>query len=170
MAMENTAGLGVLNSYGPRTVVAGFGAMTSDDQRKVVTVDIDVPSGKGIAAAAWAKTGLDVVIPTGAAFIRADLIVETAFNNLTALTVGTYLASDGTTAVDADGLITAAGSALASIDAAGDRLVGNGAQLATGTAGLGAMTAPVVIRTLYTGSAPTTGKARLVVEYQAPTP
>lgn len=170
MAMENTAGLGVLNSYGPRTVVAGYGALNDVCYEKIVTVDIDVPSGKGIAAAAWAKTGLDVVIPSGSIFKSVDLIVETAFNTLTALTVGTYTASDGTTVVDADGLITAAGSALATINAAGARLVGAGAQLATGTAGLGATAAATVIRALYTGSAPTTGKARLVVKYLSPTP
>jgi len=53
---------------------------------------------------AWAKGGLDVVIPAGAVFLHADVIVETAFDALTALTIGTYLASDGTTAIDADGL------------------------------------------------------------------
>jgi len=173
MALENTAGLGVLNQYGPRNTSNPFGGRIENLERTLV-IDIDVPSGAGNAggfsSAAWAVEGLDYVIESGSVFVSADLVVETAFNTLTALTVGTYQASDGTTAISAAGLITAAGSALTTIDAVGDRLVGNGAQLVTGTAGLGALTADAVVRVLYTGAAPTTGKARLIVKYLAPTP
>lgn len=154
----------VTQHYGVRTTSNQFGAVQGDDVEKFISLEFTAPD-KGMAAAAWAVSGLDVVIPAGAIFLSADVQVETAFDALTALTIGTYLASDGTTAIDADGLVTAAGSALATIDAVGDRLVGAGAQLATGTAGLGALTAAAVIRVLYTGSAPTVGKARLLVRY-----
>ena len=170
MTMESSTGLGVLNNYGTRNTQGNYGGQVGNYILKHAVIDIDVPKGEGIAAAAWAKTGLDVVIPAGSIFKSADLVVETAFNTLTALTIGTYAASNGTSAVDADGLITAAGSALEAINAVGDRLVGNGAQLVTGTAGLGALAAASVIRTLYTGTAPTTGKARLIVQYLSPTP
>jgi hypothetical protein len=164
MTFESTSGRGVLASYGVRTTSNQYGAVQGDEVVKFVSLEFTAPS-TGIAAAAWAVNGLDVVIPAGAIFQKADVIVETAFDALTALTIGTYLASDGTTAIDADGLVTAAASALTTIDAVGDRLVGSGAQLATGTAGLGATTAKSVIRVLYTGSAPTVGKARLLVSY-----
>ena len=171
MSFELDSKRGVLQSYGVRTTNSAYGAVQGDDVVKVVSVEFQAPTSgaggatNGLAAAAWAKGGLDVVIPAGAVFLHADVIVETAFDALTALTIGTYLASDGTTAIDADGLVTAAGSALATIDAVGDRLVGAGAQLVTGTAGLGATTAASVIRTLYTGTVPTVGKARLIVQY-----
>lgn len=168
MGFEADAKRGVLNHYGVRTTSGKYGGVQGNDVIKAVSIEFTAPD-QGIAAAAWAVTDLDVVIPARAVFLSADVIVETAFDALTALTIGTYLASDGTTAVDVDGLVTAAGSALSTIDAVGDRLVGAGAQLATGTAGLGALAAASVIRVLYTGTVPTVGKARLLVTYAMPT-
>lgn len=171
MAFELDSKRGVLQSYGVRTTNSAYGAEQSDEVVKIVSVEFQAPTSgaggaaNGMAAAAWAKNGLDVVIPAGAVFLHADVIVETAFDALTALTIGTYNAADGTTAQDADGLVTAAGSALTTIDAVGDRLVGAGALLVTGTAGLGAAAAAAVIRVLYTGTVPTVGKARLIVQY-----
>lgn len=170
MPFANSSGIGVLNNYGARGTRGDFGGRADGELLRVITYDIDVPNAFGIAAAAWAVEGLDLIIPTGSVFRSVDFVVETAFNTLTALTVGLYAATNGTTAVSVDGLITAAGSALTTIDAVGDRLVGAGALLATGTAGLGATTSNTVVRTLYTGAAPTTGKARLIVQYWAPTP
>ena len=168
MGFEADSKRGVLNHYGVRTTSSKFGAVQGDDVIKAVSLEFTAPD-QGMAAAAWAVTDLDVVIPTGAIFLTADVIVETAFDALTALTIGTYLASNGTSAVAVEGLVAAAGSALTAIDAVGDRLVGAGTHLATGTAGIGAMTAPVVIRVLYTGTVPTVGKARLLVTYAMPT-
>lgn len=173
MSFELDSKRNVLNSYGVRTTNSAYGAEQSDEVVHMASVEFQAPTtaqgaggaSNGMAAAAWAKGGLDLVIPTGAIFLRADVIVETAFNTLTALTIGTYAASDGTTAIQADGLVTAANSALAVIDAVGDRVVGSGGQLITGTAGLGATLVPSVIRVLYTGTVPTTGKARLLVQY-----
>jgi len=168
MSFETDSLRGVNVPYGVRTTDSHFGGNQGDEVVKYLSIEFTAPS-TGIAAAAWAIDGLDAIIPSGSVFKSADVVVETAFDALTALTIGTYLASDGTTAVDADGLVTAVSSALATIDADGDRLVGSGAQLATGTAGLGATTADTVIRVLYTGSAPTVGKARLLVSYIVPT-
>jgi len=173
MSFELDSKRGVLQSYGVRTTNSAYGAQQSDEVVKFLSIEFQAPTtaqapggaSNGLAAAAWAKGGLDVVIPVGSVFLSADVVVETAFNTLTALTIGTYQAADGTTAVSADGLVTAAGSALAAIDAIGDRLVGSGAHLVTGTAGLGATTVATVIRALYTGTIPTTGKARLLVSY-----
>jgi len=170
MALEELNGLGVQAHYGPRSTTGKFGAEVGQSLLKIAVLDIDVPKAEGIAASAWAVTGLDHVVEAGSIFLSADLVVETAFNTLTALTIGTYAASDGTTGIDPDGLVTAANSALEAINAVGDRVVGSGAQLVTGTAGLGALASDAVIRVLYTGSAPTTGKARLIVQYLAPTP
>src|SRR4030042_6063329 len=146
MSFELDSKRGVLQSYGVRVTNSAYGAQQGDDVVKVLSLEFQAPTTaqgaggatNGMAAAAWAKNGLDVVIPAGAVFLSADVVVETAFDALTALTIGTYNAADGTTAQDADGLVTAAGSALATIDAIGDRLVGGGALLVTGTAGLGA--------------------------------
>jgi len=171
MSFELDGKRSVLNSYGVRTTNSAYGAEQSDEVVKYVSVEFQAPSSgaggatNGMAAAAWAKGGLDVVIPVGAIFLRADVIVETAFDALTALTIGTYRSSDGTTAIAAEGLVAAAGSALTTIDAVGDRLVGAGTQLVTGTAGLGATLYSSVIRVLYTGTVPTVGKARLIVQY-----
>lgn len=168
MGFETQAVRGVLNHYGVRTTDSKFGGVQGNEVLKSVSIEFTAPSN-GIAAAAWAKTALDVVIPAGAVFLSADVIVETAFDALTGLTIGTYAATDGTTAIDADGLVTAAACTLEMINAVGDRVLGAGAQLATGTAGLGALTSAAVIRVLYTGSAPTVGKARLLVQYAMPT-
>ena len=170
MPLETTSGLGVQLHYGPRNVRNDFGGRIEQGLKKTVVIDINVPKGEGIALNAWAKTGLDHVFPTGVIFLSANLIVETAFDGADTFQSGTYLASDGTTAVSAAGLFT---TARANVDAVGDRVVGAGVQLATGTAGLGATTAPTVVRTTWVvgaGTTPTAGKARLVIEYLAPTP
>ena len=169
MTFELDSKRGVLNSYGVRVTNSAYGGIIEDDVIKFLSIEFQAPTTaqgagtpvNGLAAAAWAKGGLDVIIPTGAVFLNADIIVETAFDALTALTIGTYLASDGTTAVNATGLVTAANAPLATIVANG-RVVGTGALLASGTV---AQTAPTVIRTLYTGTVPTVGKARLLVQY-----
>jgi len=171
MGFELDSRRAVLNSYGVRTTNSAFGANLGNDAVKYVSIEVTSPASgagtfeNGISNAAWARNGLDVVIPAGAIFLSADLVVETAFNTLTALTIGTYLASNGTTAVLVEGLVTAAGSPLTAIDAVGDRLVGTGAHLATATGAGAANTAAVVIRVLYTGTAPTLGKARVMVRY-----
>lgn len=180
MSFENSAGLAVLNHYGPRTTNSSFGAVQQTGAFHVATLEFGAPTtttstdadfGRtGLQAAAWAVSDLDLVVPVGAIFLRADVVVETAFDALTGLTIGTYAAADGTTAIDADGLVTAAACTLEMINAVGDRVLGAGAQLITGTAALGALTGNAVIRVLYTGTVPTVGKARLIVQYMTPTP
>lgn len=178
-ANGGTAG-SVITSYGPRTTNSAFGGVVGDETLRTATIEFSAPTtttsiaddfGKtGLQSAAWAKNGFDMVFPVGTVFKSATIVVETAFNTLTALNIGTYRASDGTTAIAATGLVTATESALANIDAIGDRVVGAGSQLTTGTGGTGATLYSSVIRCLYTGTVPTTGKARLIVEYYTPTP
>jgi len=165
MGLESNTGLGVLNSYGVRNTTSQFGGVIGDAVIKTYSLEFTAPS-TAMAAAAWAVNGLDAVIPAGAIFLDSVVVVEEVFDALTALTIGTYLASDGTTAIDADGLHTAAATNLTTIDALQDRNIGTGAQLVTGTGGPGGTLADSVIRVLYTGSAPTVGKARLLVRYQ----
>ena len=165
MAFEETNGLGVLASYGVRTPNQKRGAEIGDEVVKHVMFEIDASKGEAPLAAV-AVDGLDYVIPKGASLVSCRIVVEEAFNTLTLLTVGTYKATDGTTAIDADGL---ASTALATIDAKGDVVVGAGPQLTTGTgAAAGALQEAAVIRTLSTGGAATLGKARVYVTYLAP--
>lgn len=168
MPLELAGTRNVQSFYGVRTTDSKFGGTVAPEVIRYASVEFTAPAA-GIAAAAWAVNGLDYVIPKGAIFLSADLVVETAFDALTALTIGTYRAADGTTAIAVEGLVAAAGSALTTIDAVGDRLKGAGTQLATGTAGPGATLFASVIRVLYTGAAPTVGKARLIVAYVTPT-
>ena len=178
MSFEDLAVRNTLTSFGPRVTNSSFGGQIGDCVVKFASLEFGAPTTTtstdadfgltGLQASAWATKGIDLIIPAGAIFLKADVVVEEAFDALTALTIGTYKASDGTTPIDVDGLVAAAGSALATIDAVGDRLVGAGGQLATGTAGLGALLFDAVIRVLYTGTVPTVGKARLIVSYVMP--
>lgn len=178
MSFEDLAVRNTLTSFGPRSTNSSFGGQIGDCVVKYVSLEFGAPLTTtstsadfgltGLQVAAWATKGIDHIIPARAIFLKADVVVETAFDALTALTIGTYKASDGTTAIDADGLVTAANAPLASIDAVGDRILGSGGQLITGTAGLGATLFDSVIRVLYTGPVPTVGKARLLVSYVMP--
>jgi hypothetical protein len=167
MAFELDSKRNVLNSYGVRVTNSAYGGIQEDDVIKFFSVEFQAPSSgagnaiNGLSSAAWAKGGLDGILPLGAIMLSADLVVETAFDALTAITIGTYLASDGTTAVNATGLITAANAPLANLVING-RISGTGALLTTGVV---QQTAPTVIRALYTGTVPTVGKARLLVRY-----
>lgn len=165
MALEDNTGLGVIMSYGPRSTEGKYGAEIGNEVVKHVMFEIDASKGDA-PLAAGAVNGLDYVIPKGSSLVSCRIVVEEAFNTLTLLTVGTYKATDGTTAIDADGL---ASTALATIDAKGDVVVGAGPQLTTGTgAAAGALQEAAVIRTLSTGAAATLGKARVYITYLAP--
>lgn len=177
MPFENSAGQGVLNHYGPRVTNTSFGAVQRTGAIHVATLEFSAPlttvtthqdfGRTGLQASAWAVSNLDLVIPAGTMFLRGDIVVETPFNALTGLTIGTYLATNGTTAISANGL---GAPVLGDLDAVGDRAVLSGAHYITGAGGIGSLTANAVIRCLYTGALPTTGKARLVLQYMTPTP
>ena len=178
MSFEANAKSGVLNNYGPRDTNSSFGGQIGDCVVKWASLEFGAPTtttstaagfGRtGLQVAAWGVQGIDLVIPARSVFLSADIVVETAFDALTGLTVGVYKAADGTTVTTggaADSLVTAAACTLEMINAVGDRVKGAGALLATGTAGAGAIAEDGVIRVLYTGTVPTVGKARLIVSY-----
>lgn len=168
MALESNTGLGVLASYGPRTVEGKFGGQTGDDVIKHVVFDISYEDLNSTSPAA--VQGLDYVFPIGTSFLSCQYVVDEAIVGPTAVTAGTYLASDGTTAHDADGLMTAAVGVVTALDAEGDRVLGTGALLATGTGAGFAVTAPVVVRILPTVAVATAGKMRVYISYMAPQP
>lgn len=169
MGLESSTTRGVLSSYGARDVNQKYGAEIADEVIKHVMFEVDASKGDvPISSAPAAVTKLDYVIPKGSSIVDCRVVVETAFNTLTLLTVGTYAATDGTTAINAAGLVS---TALATVDAKGDVVVGAGAQVVTGTfatnAG-GCLQQDAVIRTVGTGAAPTLGKARVYVTYIQP--
>lgn len=168
MSLESNTGLGVLNQYGPRTIEGKFGGLTSDDIIKHVVFDITAEDLNSTSPAA--VTGLDYVFPIGTTFVSCQYIVDEAIVGPTAVTAGTYLASDGTTAHSATGLMTAAVGVVTALDAVGDRVLGTGALLATGTGAAFAVTAPVVVRILPTVAAATAGKMRVYITYVTPAP
>lgn len=167
-AFEDTGGLGVLNHYGVRTVEGKFGGKTCEAVVKHIVYDITYEDLSSTSAAA--VNGLEYVIPAGSSLLSCRYVVETAIVGPTAITCGTYKASDGTTAIDADGLMTAAAGVVTALDADRDVLVGTGAQLTTGTGGVGALEFDAVIRILPTVAAATAGKMRVYISYLAPAP
>lgn len=168
MGLESNTGLGVFNNYGPTTTEGKFGAEIGDGVIKHVAYDISYQDLSSTSAGAVTK--LDYVFPIGTTFLSCHYIVDEAIVGPTAVTAGTYLASDGTTAHDADGLMTAAVGVVTALDAVGDRVIGTGALLATGTGAAYAVTAPVVLRILPTVAAATAGKMRVYVTYIHPAP
>lgn len=168
MALESNTGLGVLAHYGVRTTEGKFGGETGDEVVKHVVFDISYEDLSSTSPAA--VQGLDYVFPIGTTFLNCQYVVDEAIVGPTAVTAGTYLASDGTTAHDADGLMTAAVGVVTALDAVGDRVLGTGALLATGTGAAFAVTAPVVVRILPTVAAATAGKMRVYISYMSPQP
>ena len=168
MTLEATNGLGVLTHYGVRTVEGKFGGEIADEVIKHVVYDISYEDLDSTSAAA--VQGLDYIFPIGTTFLSCHYVVDTAIVGPTAITAGTYLASDGTTAHDADGLMTAAVGVVSALDAVGDRVIGTGDLLATGTGAAFAVTAPVVVRILPTVAVATAGKMRVYISYIAPQP
>lgn len=168
MTLESSNGLGILSQYGVRTTEGKFGGQIGDDVLKTVVYDLDYSDLSSTSAAA--VEGLDYVFPAYSTFKSCRIVVDEAVVGPTAITIGTYLASDGTTAVDADGLMTAAVGVVTALDAVGDMVVGTGAQLTTGTGAGWVLSAASVIRILPTVAVATAGKIRVIVEYFSPIP
>ena len=168
MSLESTNGLGILSHYGVRTVEGKFGGEIGDSVIKHVAYDVSFEDLDSTSPAA--VQGLDYVYPIGTTFLSCQYVVDEAIVGPTAITAGTYLASDGTTAHDADGLMTAAVGVVSALDADGDRILGTGDLLKTGTGAAFAVSAPVVLRILPTVAVATAGKMRVYVTYIAPQP
>jgi hypothetical protein len=102
-------------------------------------------------------------IPAGSVIVRAVLYVTTAFVGATGvLDIGLKIA-DGTN-TDDDGILS---TGIATIDAAGDAVIGDGALVLQETGDLTAkrFTADQYIMTTYDTAAFTAGAATLVIEY-----
>ena len=173
MALENSAGLGVLASYGKRTTEGKFGGMTGDDVVKHIVYDVSWEDLPAIASsdAAYVFQGLDYVIPAGSVFLSCRYIVDTAVVGPTAITAGTYTFNRSTGAITAhaaEGLMTAAVGVVTGLGTAGDVLVGSGALLAGGDQV--ATPSDTVIRILPTVAGASAGKLRVYVSYLAPLP
>lgn len=175
MSFATDSKRGVEVHYGARTTEGKFGAQTGEAVIKHVVYNINAADLSSTSPAA--VTGLDYVYPPGSVFLSCHYLVDEAIVGPTAITCGTYLASDGTTAHDADGLMTAAVGVVTALDAVGDRVIGTGALLATGTgAAFSTATSTVVdagglvLRILPTVAAATAGKMLVYVSYIAPQP
>jgi len=110
MALEDTAGRGVLTSYGPRpTNETNGGKLGSKGRIKQITYKFsydDLPGGGTDALRAF--------VPAGAVIVDAYIIPTTDFAGGTSYDIGLEQ-SDGSTAIDADGLFDAL--VLADLDA-----------------------------------------------------
>jgi len=160
MSFENQAIRGVLNHYGPREIEQKYGGDIANSVIKTVVWTFDYDNLPDAST-----NGLEYVIPANATILSAKLQIITAFTStstLTDLTVGLQK-SDGT-AIDDDGLITAAQATQTAIAVAGAIIDG-----ASGTAGalvgktIGTSAGELVVTP--TTADLTAGKARMIVEY-----
>jgi len=148
MAYENTAGINVLNHYGPRDRDASKGGQAkSTGQIKRAEWQFaydDLPT--------YGSTNLQFAIPAGATIVSSKWITGTAWAGGTSLNVGLYQ-SNGTV-IDADGL-----DAAITPTTAGAVIDGNGA-LVGATIGANAGELTVAATGTYTA-----GTATVIVEY-----
>ena len=156
MSWTNADGLTVL-MHGEQGEVKDNGS-TTESMTQTLIVDID--DATAVPASAATPAANDAFIPAGSYVKNAYLVIETAFTSAGAatLTIGTYNAAG--TAIDADGIDAAI--ALTAIDAAGDVVVCDGAQVG-GVVTVGSANAYVKVN--YGTAAFTAGKAKLYVEY-----
>ena len=163
MAFEKDTQRGVLNSYGVRTTTGKFGAEDAAEHGIIrsATWDFaynDLPSGSS------ANLSLCHKIPANSTIVRARLFIDSAFTStsaLTDLTVGLYRATDGTTAINATGLITATDATETTIGTAGNVITGTGALVGK----LSDATYDGVLVVAPTTADLTAGTGRIVVEY-----
>lgn len=160
-ANGGTAG-DVIVSYGVRTTNGKFGAeQNTDDIIKRVLWDFsynDLPDGASDAL------GLDHVIPANSTIVSAKLFIDSAFTSTsttTDLDIGLYRATDGTTAISANGLITAANATQTTIATAGNVITGTGALVGA----LSDATYDAVLVVTPTAADLLTGTGRIIVEY-----
>jgi hypothetical protein len=148
MALENSAGINVVNHYGPRDTDASKGGQAkSTGQIKRAEWQFsydDLPT--------YGSTNLEFAIPANATIVSSKWITGTAWAGGTSLNVGLYQ-SNGTV-IDADGL-----DAAITPTTAGAVIDGNGA-LVGATIGANAGELTVAATGTYTA-----GTATVIVEY-----
>lgn len=157
MATEHTSAGGVRKVYGPYSVDRKLPSAESTKgevhELQCVFDYSDLPDNSSDAT--------NLKIPANAFILSAHLVAQAAFATLTALVVGLQQA-DGTE-IDNDGLLTSTNGAVANINGIGKWVVGSGALVG---ATIGAAAGQISVST--TGSAPTAGRAKLVVRYLLP--
>jgi len=155
MAWTNADGLDVL-MHGEQGEVKKNGG-TIESMTQTLVVDI---TGTDLGTSADAPEANDAFIPAGSYIKNAYLVVDEAFTSggAATLTIGTQTA-DGTN-IDADGIDATV--ALTVIDASGDVVVADGAQVG-GVVTVGANNA--YVKAIYGTAAYTAGTAKLYVEY-----
>mgnify|MGYP001564730379 CR=1 FL=1 len=162
MGFESMAVRGVNNHFGPRKTNAKFGGdLTGDGLIKKAVWQFmynDLPDAS--------TSKMEQVIPANAKVISAYLEIITAFTSTsttTDLTVG--LQDSAGSAIDDDGLLTAANASQTTIAVAGALIVGTGA-LVGATIG----TTAGELAVIASAADLLTGEARVIVEYMLPAP
>lgn len=158
MGFEIDAKRGVANHYGVRTTSGKFGAQQSTKNGIVKSAIWDFTY---LTLPAAGTNNLQFSIPAGATIVSAKLFVDTPFTSTsttTDLDVGLYTAAGS--AIDADGLITAANATQTAIAVDGGVITGTGALVG---AGIGASAGELVVTPTVADL--TAGAGRVVVEY-----
>ena len=164
MGLETQAKRGVFNSYGVRSTTERFGGQVDDDIIKTATWTFTATGAGKAIDLPIGSTGLDLIVPAYAKIISATFEVITAFTSTsttTDLDVGFVKASDGTTEIDLNGLLTAAVLTQTAIATRGNYYIGNGALVG---ATIGANAGKLIVTP--TADDLLTGKARIVLRYQ----
>ena len=150
---------GVPNVFGATAVNSGLPAKTEDPVEQCIVVDWSFDNLPMATAANFADAG-NQQIPRGSFVVASRLEIVTAFAGGTSYVIGLVQADDGTTAISANGLMTATELVLAGMTPSGKWLLGagalNGAVSSTTKAGL--------IKVAATGTF-TAGRAKLYVTY-----
>jgi hypothetical protein len=155
MGIEIDSKRGVATSYGVRSTTGQYGSQESTKMGAIKSA-MWTFAHNTLPTANTSK--LQYVIPANATIVSARLIVDTAFTGGTSYTVGLQTAAG--TAIDDDGLLTAAQLTVASNHLTeGKVIVGSGALVGT-TIGSTAGELVVIASGTFTG-----GTGRIIVEY-----
>jgi hypothetical protein len=161
-----------------------YGRHTADDSvvgetahRGAVVDIVFTLDAAALIAAGSSWTGTDdapqsVTLKRGTRVLSFDVTILEAFDAFTAVVIGGYSASG--TVDDADGFMTAGGRGLlTNWDAEGSSFAGDGAYIApnstdtTGTVGH-TSNSDIVVSYVWTGAAPTVGKAQITIRVIEP--
>jgi len=156
MGFEIDGKRNVVNHYGVRTTNGKLGAEACDDLVKWAVWDFDYNDLPN-----YGSTNVQHLIPANATIVSAELLVDVAFTSTsttTDLDIGLYTSAGS--AIDADGLITAANATQTAIGTAGNLVTGSGALVGKT---IGSTAGEVVVTP--TVSDLTAGAGRIIVKY-----
>lgn len=155
---------GLIVGYGARSTINAQDAVVHTVGRiKQAEVVIDISNYLEFAAGTLAPT-THLEIPAGAALRSCTVVTEDAWNTLTSIAIGLKDRVDGSLVGADDTLVTDTEGVLANLGA-GDVIVGAGTQLQAGDT---VTSEAATIAFTVTGTAPTTGRSRVLVEYLDP--